>query len=440
MDGEYIYKFAEKKANRFNVYCLFVMSILGFLALILNEFGIFTLDKLNVRVAMISLFVLAAIPGALYVLFDAIKRDSVSILERPWFKSIILISSFLSTLILCTALSFQTILVLVIPTLMAAQYRNKRSVTIIIFASSILLIVLSVFGSVFFGIYDANLLKPLTKEEATIFKNRVNLLTASRTIMIIFHYILPRILCVTAINYIGLSITKRNSEMIDTQIRLNNKVQEEVLAKTTMQNSVIEHLADIIESRDLETGEHIKRTKNYVAILVNKMKTMDQYKTYLTPKTCENIIAAAPLHDIGKIGVSDLILCKPGKLTPEEFEKMKTHTTKGGEIIQNILKDLGDQDFLDIAYQVATAHHEKWDGAGYPLHLKEEDIPLPGRIMAIADVFDALVAERVYKKPIPIDEAIEIIKEESGTHFDPKLVDIFKEVTGDFRLAATEKL
>ena len=170
------------------------------------------------------------------------------------------------------------------------------------------------------------------------------------------------------------------------------------------------------------------------------MKYVDKYKDYLTPKMCENIINAAPLHDIGKIAVSDLILCKPGKLTDEEFEKMKIHTVKGGEIINNILNELGDKEFLRIAYEVAISHHEKWNGKGYPYGLKEEEIPLPGRIMAIADVFDALVAERVYKKPMPIDKAIEIIIGDAGTHFDPNLVEIFKLVLDDFKKAAVEKL
>jgi HD-GYP domain-containing protein (c-di-GMP phosphodiesterase class II) len=168
------------------------------------------------------------------------------------------------------------------------------------------------------------------------------------------------------------------------------------------------------------------------------MKKDDKYKDILNDKYCDNIINAAPLHDIGKIVVSDLILCKPGKLTDEEFDKMKIHTTKGGDIIKNILKDLGDEDFLNVAYDVATFHHEKWNGKGYPNNLSGGNIPLPARIMAIADVFDALVAERVYKKPMPVDKAINIIIEEAGTHFDPNLVEIFKTVEDKFIEASKE--
>ncbi len=169
------------------------------------------------------------------------------------------------------------------------------------------------------------------------------------------------------------------------------------------------------------------------------MKEKDQYKDYLTPQMCEYIIHAAPLHDIGKIAVSDLILCKPGKLTDEEFDKMKIHTVKGGEIITNILNDLGDKEFLNVAYDVAISHHEKWNGKGYPYGIKEEEIPFPGRIMAIADVFDALVAKRVYKDPMPVDKAIDIIINDAGSHFDPNIVEVFKEVIDDFKKTATEE-
>jgi response regulator RpfG family c-di-GMP phosphodiesterase len=301
-----------------------------------------------------------------------------------------------------------------------------------------LLVIIATYGSYIFGQYDANLLKPLTSEEASDIRNRLNVLTFNRAIAVFSHYILPRTLAISVVDVIALTISKRNSEMIDEQIKLSNKIQEEIIAKSNMQNGVIEHLADIIESRDIETGEHIKRTKKYVTILVEKMKEKDQYKDYLTPQMCENIIHAAPLHDIGKIAVSDLILCKPGKLTDEEFDKMKIHTTKGGEIIKSILNDLADKEFLNVAYDVAMYHHEKWNGRGYPEGKKEEEIPLPARIMAIADVFDALVAKRVYKNPMPVDDAVNIIIKDAGTHFDPNLVEVFKTVIDDFKAEANE--
>ena len=439
MNNEHLFKYAEKKANIFNLYCLLIIAVLGFLAEILNECGVFTLDKDIMRSTMIQLAIYGSVPAIIFAIHDyALKWDTI--LEKPYFKWIILAISFITMLDLCVSFSFHGIILLAIPPLMAAQYKNNKTLSAISFTASIILVFLTTYGSYLFGQYDANLLKPLTEAEADVLSNRLDTLTGKRFVQVLFHYVLPNVLALTAIDFIGLSITKRNSEMIDIQIDLSNKVQDEIIAKTHMQNGVIEHLADIIESRDIETGEHIKRTKKYVTILVNRMKNDDRYKEYLTPKMCEYIINAAPLHDIGKIAVSDLILCKPGKLTDEEFEKMKIHTVKGGEIIKNILNELGDKEFLEIAYQVAISHHEKWNGKGYPYGIKEEEIPLPGRIMAVADVFDALVAKRVYKEPMPIDKAIDIIIGDSGTHFDPNIVSVFQEVIDKFKEAAVEKL
>ena len=435
-----VFKYEEKKANIFNLYCLLIIGILGFLAMILNEFGVFTLDKNTMRATMIQLFIVGSVPAFSFFIHDRVLKKEHTILVDSFFKWIIMAISFIVTIDLCVTFSFHGLVLLVIPSLIAAQYKNDKLISIISFVGSILLIILATYGSFLFGQYDANLLKPLTEAEASNIGNRLSILTAKRGWQVFLHYCLPLTLEIIAIDFIAFSITKRTTQMIDKELELNNKINEEILAKTHMQNGVIEHLADIIESRDIETGEHIKRTKKYVTILINKMKDDPKYKDYLTPKMQENIINAAPLHDIGKIAVSDLILCKPGKLTDEEFEKMKIHTVKGGEIINNILNELGDKEFLKIAYDVAISHHEKWNGKGYPFGLKEEEIPLPGRIMAVADVFDALVAKRVYKEPMPIDKAIDIIIGDAGTHFDPNIVEIFKEVLDEFKEAAVEKL
>lgn len=435
---EKLYLEAEKKANLFNIYFMGIMAIISIIAFILNEIGVFNLNKIIVRISLSCVIVFFLIPVFVYLIGKkALKKNNI--LENKHFKWFIITSVFFSMLILCVALSFQAVLVLVFPTLMAAQYKNQKLMTIIIFIASMLIIILSVYGAYLFGIYDANLLKPLTEEEASIFENRVNILKTNRGWIILLHYVIPRMLIVAAIDYIGLAIAKRNTFMVNEQIILSKQVQDEILTRSSMQNGVIMHLADIIESRDLETGEHIKRTKEYVSILVNEMKKMDKYKDILTDKVSEIIINAAPLHDIGKIAVSDLILCKKGKLTDEEFEKMKIHTVKGGEIIDNILNDLGDKEFLEVAYDIAISHHEKWNGKGYPYGLKEENIPLSGRIMAIADVYDALTSERCYKKAMPPLEAVDIILKDSGTHFDPSIVEVFNNVKDKFISIASSK-
>ncbi len=434
--NDYIYLYAEKKANRFNMYCLLAMCFLAFLSLILNEVGIFTQDKAITRFSMFGLITTDIIPFLIFIIHDKILKKEKSVLEMPFFKVLIIIFSYFSIIDICIVFSFQAVLLLAIPPLFAAQYKTKRSVFLVLLTITLLSIPFVTYASYFYGIYDANLLKPLTQEEANDvvygIQNRLNIATPKRMLEVFFHYVLPRMVCISVIDFIAIIINGRTSNMIFEQVKLNDKVNEEIRKKSEMQKSVIEDLADIIESRDIETGEHIKRTKKYVTILVDVMKNNDKYKDILTDKYCDNIINAAPLHDIGKIVVSDLILCKPGKLTDEEFDKMKIHTTKGGDIIKNILKDLGDEDFLNVAYDIATFHHEKWNGKGYPQNLAGTDIPLPARIMAIADVFDALVAERVYKKPMPVDKAINIIIEDAGTHFDPNLVEIFKTVEDKF--------
>ncbi len=440
MENEHLFKYAEKKANLFNLYCLFIIGVLGFVAMLFNEVEVFKLDKETMRATMLQLVVYGSIPAIAVLVHDKLLKKNHSILEDSFFKWIIIATAFMEAIDMCSIFSFHGTVLLVIPPLIAAQYKHDKYISIISVVGSMLLIVLTTYGSFLFGQYDANLLKPLTEAEAESLKNRLNVLTPQRFGMIFLHYCLPLMLAVGAVDFIAFSITKRTSGMIDVQIELSNKVHDEVVAKAEMQNGVIEHLADIIESRDIETGEHIKRTKKYVTILVNKMKDSPKYKDYLNPIMCEYIINAAPLHDIGKIAVSDLILCKPGKLTDEEFDKMKIHTVKGGEIIKDILNELGDEQFLEIAYDVAISHHEKWNGKGYPYGLKEEEIPLPGRIMAVADVFDALVAKRVYKEPMPIDKAIDIIIGDAGSHFDPDIVEIFKLVLDDFKKAAVEEL
>lgn len=197
-----------------------------------------------------------------------------------------------------------------------------------------------------------------------------------------------------------------------------------------IQFNIIVMMAEIVENRDENTGGHIQRTAKYVEIIANYIKnSRNPYQKEVTDQFINDIKVAAPLHDIGKIHVSDLILNKPGKLDAEEFEIMKTHSDEGRKLLTNAKQHLGDFSYLDMAIDMAAYHHEWWDGGpkGYPDHLSGEDIPLSARMMAVADVFDALTARRCYKEPMPLKKAIKIIKEENGTHFDPVIVDAFLE-------------
>ena len=225
--------------------------------------------------------------------------------------------------------------------------------------------------------------------------------------------------------------------MQDKQKKLQDLAKAEMEQKAQMQNHVIEDLAGVIETRDVGTGEHVIRTKKYVGIIARELQKDSRYADLLPDKVIEEIESAAPLHDIGKIAIPDSILLKPGRFTPEEFEIMKKHSEKGGEMVDSIFVNLGDKAFLDKAYDIAMSHHEKWDGSGYPKGLKGEEIPLAARIMAIADVYDALVSKRVYKDPMAPVDAFKIILEGAGSHFDPNIIDIIKGMEGEFREIAT---
>ena len=186
--------------------------------------------------------------------------------------------------------------------------------------------------------------------------------------------------------------------------------------------------ATLVENKDGSTGGHIKRTTTYVMLLTEELRRRGYYREVLTKDYVENLRHSAPMHDIGKISVPDAILQKPGKLTEEEFQKIKQHTVNGGRIIRETFGHLTDKQYTEMAYEVARFHHEKWNGNGYPDGLKEEEIPLCARIMAIADVFDAVSEKRCYREAMPLDKCFEIIKKGSGTDFDPFLTEMFLEI------------
>jgi len=219
---------------------------------------------------------------------------------------------------------------------------------------------------------------------------------------------------------------------IETHIETDRLIKESQQAVRDLHNATISVIADVVESRDKVTGGHIERTQAYLDILVNALVGAGIYENEISNWDISLLLPSAQLHDVGKINVSDLVLNKPAKLTDEEFDFIKHHCAEGERIINEIIGKTKDDGFLLHAKKFAGYHHEKWDGAGYPRGLKGEEIPLEGRIMAIADVYDALVSERPYKKPFTHEQAVEIIKEGSGAHFDPKIVEAFLTVAEDF--------
>ena len=211
----------------------------------------------------------------------------------------------------------------------------------------------------------------------------------------------------------------------EDSVRYIAETQQQNETISRMQDNLITVLADMVESRDQYTGNHIKNTAEYVRIIMEQMKREGLHTEELTDEYMQNVIRSAPLHDIGKIRVSDTILNKPGKLTDDEFDKMKLHTVYGKDVIEQAKRASSNVAYLNQAENMATCHHEKWNGKGYPYGLSGEDIPLSARIMAVADVFDALVSKRSYKDEFSVEKSMEIIREGIGTHFDPEVAGAF---------------
>ncbi|MCU6497729.1 two-component system response regulator [Rugamonas sp. A1-17] len=217
----------------------------------------------------------------------------------------------------------------------------------------------------------------------------------------------------------------------------NNFLETEIEKRTreivALQDVTIHTMASLAETRDSETGNHIRRTAHYVKTLAEKLRTNPRFSAFLTDKNIELLFKSAPLHDIGKVGIPDRILLKPGRFEGNEFEIMKTHTTLGRDAIRQAERELGlEVDFLKFAKEIAYGHQEKWDGSGYPEGLSGDDIPISARLMAVADVYDALISRRVYKPSMSHEAAVAIIAEGRGKHFDPDMVDAFMELQQDF--------
>lgn len=224
----------------------------------------------------------------------------------------------------------------------------------------------------------------------------------------------------------------------DQNAWLKEEVSRRLSEVTRLQESTILVMVSLAEFRDECTGNHIRRTQEYARVLAEQLAHLPIYADLLTEQHIELIAKSAPLHDIGKIAIPDHILLKPGKLTPEEFEVIKTHALRGYEMLRTAGRHMGGQgDFLEIATQIARYHHEKWDGSGYPDGLSGVQIPLAARLMAIADVFDALTTSRPYKTAMPHEQAVAIIAQGSGTHFDPQMVEAFISIQDDLQGIAT---
>lgn len=224
------------------------------------------------------------------------------------------------------------------------------------------------------------------------------------------------------------NLINARKELEENNAILEKKVQERTKQLVLTRDMTIHALISLLEVRNIESSNHTKRTQWMIKVLCEHMRTRDKYINALTDSFIEELFNTAPLHDIGKVGIPDCILLKPGKLTCEEFEIMKKHTIYGVNALKYEVDESNAVPFIDTALEIVKTHHEKFDGSGYPNGLKGEEIPLSGRIMAIVDVYDALVNKRVYKPAFEHNEALEIITKEKGKHFDPDIVDAFLDI------------
>jgi putative two-component system response regulator len=218
---------------------------------------------------------------------------------------------------------------------------------------------------------------------------------------------------------------------------LESEVEKRTREVAAIQDVTILAMASLAETRDNDTGNHIRRTQFYVKALGERLREHPRFADFFTDRNISLLFKSAPLHDIGKVGIPDRILLKPGRLEADEVEIMKTHTTLGREAIEHAERALGtDVEFLTMAKEIVLSHHEKWDGTGYPEGLSGDDIPISARLMALADVYDALVCRRIYKVGMPHEKASEIIRAGKASHFDPDVVDAFSEIHEEFRAIA----
>ncbi len=229
-----------------------------------------------------------------------------------------------------------------------------------------------------------------------------------------------------------LALTHALTALEQQNERLEQAVHERTLEVVRTQDVAIYCLASLAETRDNETGNHLRRTQYYIKALAEELKRHPKFSQVLTDEAITLIYKSAPLHDIGKVGVPDRVLLKPGKLEPDEWQEMLKHPTHGRDAINRAEKDLGSTSFLNFAREIVYTHHEKWDGSGYPRGIKGEDIPVSGRLMALADVYDALISQRVYKPPFSHEQAVDIIVDGRGGHFDPDVVDAFLAIESQF--------
>ncbi|MBQ2745002.1 MAG: HD domain-containing protein [Lachnospiraceae bacterium] len=381
----------EKQANVIVAKVMRITFYIFTLVYLLNVVGIFVINDVIMTGAYIGSGCLLMLPT---VIVKGLKVDS------GYVKYINIASAALFVTLISIALTYHVVVIYVYPIAIASLYFSKLVNTV---ATSITVVGVSIAQIIAFYIDT-----PQDDNFTELYD-------------VIIYGIIPRALALTAMAVIFTMLCSRT-------VALLSKLMEVVEEKSRYHKEMVMGFATLVENKDGSTGGHIKRTTAYVKLLSKELIARGYYKDVLTKEYVENLCMAAPMHDIGKISVPDVILQKTGKLTAEEFAIIKLHAESGGKIIKETFGHLENEQYTHMAYEVARYHHEKWNGKGYPEGLIKNEIPLCARIMAIADVFDAVSEKRCYRDAMPLEKCFNIIKEGSGQDFDPLLVEVFLDI------------
>ena len=381
----------EKEANRIVARVMFVTFIIFTFIYLLNVAGIFIIEPWVMNTAYVLSAIVLLIPT---VLVNLLKWESGAV------KYISVVGAALFITVISITLTYHVVVLYVYPIAIAGIYFSKKL--------NIIATVLTAMG-VSVAQVIAFYVDTQQDDNFTEFYD-----------MIVFG-VIPRALVLVAMAVIFTMLCTRTVSLLSKLIGTTEKL-------SAYHKEMIMGFATLVENKDGSTGGHIRRTSMYVRLLAIELRKRGFYKDILTDEYVENLCNAAPMHDIGKIAVPDVILQKPGKLTEEEFEAIKKHAPRGSEIIMETFGHLEDKEYTKMAYEVARYHHEKWNGRGYPEGLSRKEIPLCARIMAIADVFDAISMKRCYRDAMPLDKCFDIIREGSGQDFDPIMVEVFLDI------------
>lgn len=391
----------EADANRTVAKALTITLGIFSVIYVLNLLHIFIIDQKVMTTAYLIGAVILLSPWLLNKIFNP---------SNPKLKYIyvFLISLFLFNLQI--TLTFHATVIYAFPIAIASLYFSKRTTLYAL----IMTMVMSILGQLagFYGNFVPD----------------QNFLTIKRLILF---SILPRALTLFSLGYLLYFLSSRTTKLLDKQINGTQKIKE-------LNQDIVLGFANLVENRDESTGGHVKRTSRYVELLAKELFKRKVYPEIINLEFISNLTSAAPMHDIGKMSIPDHILQKPGKLTDEEFTIMKSHAEQGGKIIKQTFSHIGDDNYRQMVYEVARYHHEKWNGRGYPEGRSKTEIPLAARIMAVADVFDAISQKRCYRDAIPLEECFQIIEKGKGTDFEPVLVDVFLSMKDQITQAMNE--